>query len=196
MIFYEGNLPYGLYCIVSGKVKIYKMDKEGHQHIVRLLGPGEMVGYRCLLANEPYSATAETLEETQVCFIDKKSLFHILESHPATAFHVMCSLAKDLGKAEYQMVNIVHKNIRERLAELLLVFLKKYGKKEEKGIRLNISLTREEMAELIGSTQESVIRLMSEFKQDGIIAVDGRSITILNAEKLVKTANVSDGSTA
>ncbi|MDZ4224926.1 MAG: helix-turn-helix domain-containing protein, partial [bacterium] len=88
--------------------------------------------------------------------------------------------------------NIVHKNIRERLAELLLVFEKKYGKKVQNGVRLNISLTREELAELIGTTQESVIRLISEFKQDGLIAVDGRIITILNHDRLIETANLPE----
>ncbi|MDP2599121.1 MAG: Crp/Fnr family transcriptional regulator [Deltaproteobacteria bacterium] len=192
IIFYEGNQPYGLYCICSGKIKVFKVDEQGHQQIVRLAGPGDILGYRCLLSNEPYSATAESLEDADVCFMDKNTFFHVLETHPATAFNVMSRLAQDLGQAEKQVVNIVHKNIRERLAELLLVFEKKYGKKVQNGVRLNISLTREELAELIGTTQESVIRLISEFKQDGLIAVDGRIITILNHDRLIETANLPE----
>jgi len=192
VIFYEGNQPYGLYCINSGKVKIYKMDADGHQQIVRLAGPGDIMGYRCLLAGQPYTATAETLEEAHVCFVDKKTFFHVLETHPATAFHVMTLLAGDLGKAEQQITNIVHKNIRERLAELLLVFKSKYGEKGKTGIKLNINLTREELAELIGTTQESVIRLISEFKQDKLIAVAGREITLIDLPKIIQTANLAD----
>lgn len=82
------------------------MDPEGDQQIVRLAGPGDLMGYRSLLAAEAYSATAETLEEAQICFIDKKTFFHVLETHPSRAFHVLSALAHDLGRAESQMVNL------------------------------------------------------------------------------------------
>lgn len=192
VIFYEGNQPYGLYCVNSGKIKIYKMDSEGHQQIVRLAGAGDIMGYRCLLAGEPYSATAETIEEATVCFFDKKTFFHILETHPKTAFHVMTALAKDLRHAEDQMTNFVHKNVRERLAELLIAFKTKYGEKTKTGFKINIQLSREELAELIGTTQESVIRLISEFKTDGLIHVEGRNITLLDLPRLATTANFVD----
>lgn len=192
VVFYEANQPYGLYCIASGKVKVYKMDPQGHQQIVRLAGPGDLLGYRCLLGGEPYSATAETLEEAEICFVDKRTFFHVLETHPITAFHVLSLLSKDLGRAESQMVNLVHKNIRERLAELLLVFEKRYGEKTKNGIRINLSLTREELAELIGTTQESVIRLITEFKEDGLIGVEGRQITLLDIPGLAETANLPE----
>lgn len=192
VVFYEGNTPYGLYCIASGKIKIYKSDPQGHQQIVRLAGSGDILGYRCLLGEEPYAATAETIEEADICFVDKRTFFHVLDTHPVTAFRVLSVLARDLGKAEAKMVDLVHKNIRERLAELFLAFQVKYGQKAKNGVRLNITLTREELAELIGTTQESVIRLISEFKQDGLIEVDGRNITLLNLKKLTETANLPE----
>lgn len=192
VIFYEGNQPYGLYCVSSGKVKIFKMDADGHQQIVRLAAPGDIMGYRCLLAGQPYTSSAETLEEANICFIDKKTFFHVLDTHPITASHVMTLLATDLGRAERQIANMVHKNIRERLAELFLVFKNKYGEKTKQGVKLNISLTREEIAELIGTTQESVIRLISEFKQDNLITVTGREITLLDLSRLTETANLAD----
>lgn len=192
IIFYEGNEPYGLYCIKEGKIKIYKMDAEGHQQIVRLAGPGDTLGYRCLLAGEPYTANAETLEEATICFIDRKTFNYILETHPGTAFHVMGILAHDLRRAEDKLTRLVHKSVRERLAEIFLVFKVKYGQKIKDGIKLNISLSREEMAELIGTTQETVIRLLSEFKNDGLIAVKGREITLLDIPALSATANLPD----
>lgn len=191
-IFYEGNQPYGIYCVASGKVKIFKTDPDGHQQIVRLASGGDLLGYRSLLAGEPYSASAEALEEVNACFVDKRTFYHILDTHPVTALHVLTNLAKDLGRAESQMVNLAHKNVRERFAEILLILQKKYGEKGGKGIRLKISLTREELAELIGTTQESVIRLMTEFKTDGLIAVDGRDITLLNVPKIFETANLPE----
>ncbi len=192
IIFYEGNQPYGLYCINKGKVKIYKTNTEGNQRIVRLAGPGDIIGYRCLLSNQPYAGTAETLEETTICFIDKTNFFHLLERHSATSSRVMALLAADLGRAEKQMLDITHKNIRERLAELLLILKNKYGRENRRGVELDLKLTRREMAELIGTTQESLIRLISEFKKDGLLETDGKNITLLDLNKLLETANLTD----
>lgn len=192
VVFYEGNQPLGVYCVSAGKIKIYKSDQEGHQQIVRLAGAGDLLGYRSMLAGAPYSATAETLEEAEICFMDRKTFLDLLKTHPATAVHLMTALAQDLGTAEQKLMDMAHKNVRERLAELLLVFHKNYGEKTTNGSRLKISLTREEIAELIGTTQESVIRLLSEFKQDGLIAVEGRNITLLDLGKITETANLPD----
>lgn len=190
IIFYEGNHPYGLYCINSGKVKIYKTDPEGNHQIVRLAGAGDILGYRCLLSGEPYTATAETLEEATICFMDKNSFFHLLQTHPKTAANIMNLLANDLGYAEKQLLNISHKNIRERLAELFLVLKNKYGKKTDQGIELDIELTRQEMADLIGTTQESLIRLIRDFKEEGLILVKKRKITLQDLTQLIEAANI------
>ncbi len=192
IIFYEGNQPYGLYCINKGKVKIYKASTEGTQRIVRLAGPGDIIGYRCLLSNQPYAGTAETLEETTVCFIDKTTFFHLLEKHSATSLRITTLLAEDLGRAEKQMLDVAHKNIRERFAELLLILKNKYGRENSRGTELKIKLTRREMAELIGTTQESLIRLLSEFKKDGLLEADGHVITLLDFNKLLEIANLTD----
>lgn len=192
IIFYEGNQPYGLYCIVEGKIKIYKTDAEGHQQIVRLAGPGDILGYRALLSGEPYEASSETLEPSVICFFDKSTFFRILETHPTTAFNVMKLLAKDLGTAEKQTLSITHKNLRERLAELFLTFKNRYGKRVNGGVLLDINLTREELAELIGATQESVIRMISDFREEGLITVDGRFVTIKDAQKLTTVAHLSE----
>lgn len=192
VIFYEGNQPYGLYCVSDGDIKIYKSDIEGHQQIVRLAGPGDILGYRALLSGQSYEATAETLKPSRICFFDKSTFFKVLESHPTTAFHVMELLAKDLGKAERKTLSIAHKNVRERLAELLLILKTQYGKKTDNGIMLDILLTREEISELIGTSQESVIRTMSDFRKEKLIRVTGRSIVITNMPKLLTVANLPE----
>lgn len=191
-IFQEGAYPGGLYCIVKGKVKIFKTDSHGNKQIVRLAGPGDILGYRCLLSQEPYTANAEALEEVTICFISKKLFLHLLESSPKTAFNVMALLSKNLGQAEQQLFNTNHKNIRERMAELLLVFKRRYGEETKEGIHLNIQLSRNEIAEMIGTTQESAIRLMSDFKQNKLIAVEGRKITLLDVPGLIQIANLDD----
>ena len=90
------------------------------------------------------------------------------------------------------MINMVRKNVRERLAELLLTFRVKYGEKDKAGVKLKISLTREELAEIIGTSQESVIRLITEFKHDGRIAFHGRDIPLLDVPRLIETAALVD----
>lgn len=192
MLFYEGNKPYGLYCIRSGKVKLYKMSLDGHQKIVRIAGPGDILGYRCLLANEPYAATAETLEKADICFIDKNTFDNILEKNPKTARNVMSVLANDLKKAEDDNFSMVHKSVRERLAELLLLFKKRFGTKEGNNFSLQISLSRQEMAECIGTTPETVIRTLSEFKKEGLIIEKDHVLVLPNLAKLAIAARIED----
>jgi CRP/FNR family transcriptional regulator, polysaccharide utilization system transcription regulator len=192
VIFYEGNQPFGIYCVSSGKVKVYKSDPEGHQDIVRIAGAGDILGYRCLLSNESYMATAETLELAEICFIDKQTFFHILETHPTTSFRVMRQLATDVRQAEEQVSRLVHHSVRERLAELFLVLRSKYGEETSQGVRLNLTLTRAEWAELVGTTQETVIRLFSQFRQDGILAMEGKKVVLQDIPGLAAVANLID----
>lgn len=192
MLFQEGDQPKGLYCVYSGKVKVYKMDANGNQQIVRLAGPGDLVGYRSLLIDEPYLANAESLEETHLCYLAKQDFFHILGNHPRTAMNVIQLLAGNLGHAESQLIALSHKTVRERLAEFLLHFKEKYGIQTPRGIRLNISLTRLELAELIGTTRESATRLLSDFKKKRLIATQGREITLLDVPRLLEAANLAE----
>lgn len=191
-LFYQGNNPYGLYCLKSGKVKVVKMDVDGNQHIVRIAGPGDVLGYRSLLADDTYSASAETIEDSTICFIDRSIFTHILDSHPKTASLVMKMMAQELKRAEEQEVNLVHRSVGERLAELLLVFNNRYGKKTKEGSELELALTRQEWAEIVGTTQESVIRLLSDFKKQKMINTSGKKIVILDMDALVEYANIYD----
>lgn len=190
IIFYEGNNPFGVYCIFSGRVKLYKMGGNGRPQIVRLAGPGDILGYRSLFAEEPYHATAEALEKTEICCIDKGAFMNVVEKNPVLGFNLLRKLSKELGTAENMATNIAQKPARERMAELLLVLKKSFGKKGKKGPEIDLQLSREEMAEMIGTTQETAIRLLSDFKKENLILVQDREITILNTQALVKVANL------
>lgn len=190
IIFYEGNPSFGLYCIYSGRVKLYKTGVDGRQQIVRIAGPGNLLGYRAIFADEPYHATAETLEDASICCIDKKTFFNILSENQNLAHQMMRKLARELRLAEELATSIAQKSVRERMAELLLMMKKAYGKPTKNGTVIDLQLSREEMAEMIGVTQETAIRLLSEFKKDKMIEVKEREITIINPEALTKTANL------
>ena len=190
VVFYEGNQAYGLYCVFSGRIKLYKTGVDGKQQIVRIAGPGDLLGYRSLFAQEPYHATAEALEEATICCIDKNAFFPVLAKNPTLAINIIKKLSKELRAAEDLATSIAQRSVRERMAELLLMLKETYGKPGKKGVRINLELSREEMAEMIGITQETAIRLLSEFKQDGLIDVQDRSITILKPDVLLETARL------
>lgn len=192
VIFYEGNRAYGLYCIFEGRIKLYKMGEDGKRQIVRIAGPGDLLGYRSLFVDEPYSATAEAIEDSVICCIDKNAFFPVLSNHPDLALNIIKKLSVELREAENLATRIAQKNVRERMAELLLILKETYGKPSNRGTIIGLELTREEMGEMIGITPETTIRLLSEFKKDGMINVEERKITILNLPALVETARIDD----
>ncbi len=192
MLFYAGNQAYGLYCLFSGQVKLYKTGVDGRQQIVRIAGPGDLLGYRSLFSNEPYTATAEILEDATICCIDKNTFFPLLSKNPDMALDIIKKLSKELRQAEDMATSIAQRSVRERMAELLLMLRGTYGKPSQKGVRIGLHLSRQELAEMVGITQETAIRLLSEFKSDRMIEVKDREITIVDSEALLKTARLEN----
>lgn len=187
-IFHEGNRINGIYCINKGKVKLFQIGAEGKEQIIRFAKEGDIIGYRALLSEEPLSASAATLEEATVCFIPKSQIFKILQSNPNFNFKMLKLLSHELGEAARIITDLAQKPVRERLAESLLLLKDTFDLDEEKNIQ--VKLSREELANIIGTATESVIRLLSEFKKDKLIEVDGRNIKLLNIPALTKTANI------
>jgi len=190
-LFNEGSYPFGVYCINDGKVKLSHLGDDGKEQIIRLLRGGDVMGYRALLSGERYSASAIALEDTQVCFIPKELFISVLKNDTGLAFEMMKLLSDELHKAEVKLTHLAQKPIRERLAETLLFIKETYGY-EADGITLSVRLSREEIANLVGTATESTIRLLSEFKKDGMVELDGKKIKILRQKELIKTANLQD----
>lgn len=191
VIFFQGNPPFGLYCVNSGKIKISKMGNDGKEAIVRLASGGDVLGHRSLFSNENYTATATALEDTAICFLDKKFIFKAIQEQPTVAMNIIQKLSKEMGTAETRSASMSQKTVRERLAELLITLGKSYGVVENGRTRLDIKLTREEMASMIGTTNETVIRFMSELKDEGVIEQEGKIIFIKNDEALLDMANLN-----
>lgn len=190
-IFLQGNPSFGLYCISSGKIKITKTGLDGKESIVRIASEGDVLGHRSLFSKENYSATATTIEETTVCFIDKKYIYNALKKEPSIALNLIQQLSREMGSAEAKAASLSQKSVKERLSELLLSLKSTYGIQEDKRTRLDIKLTREEMASMIGTSVETVIRFMTELKDEGLIEQEGKVIFILNEEGLLETANLN-----
>lgn len=191
IIFNEGNNPYGLFCISVGKVKVFRTGQDGKDQIVRMAKDGDVIGYRALLTSETYNASAVALEDCDICFIPRDSFFRVLKDNNKLSLGLIKLLADDLKKAEQTITDLAQKTVRERMAEALLFLRQTYGL-EADGQTISVVLSREEMASLVGTATETAIRLLSEFKNDGIVAFAGKKIQILNNEKLIRTANIDN----
>lgn len=190
-IFFQGNPPFGLYCISSGKIKVSKLGNDGKESIIRIAGPGDVLGHRSLFSKENYSATATVIEDAAICFIDKNYIHSLLKKEPSVALNIIQKLSHEMGAAEARNASMSQKSARERLAELLLSFMKSYGHEEDDGrTRLDIKLNRDEIASIVGTAHETIIRLISEFKDEGIIEQEGKTMFIVDEEKLMDFANL------
>lgn len=187
VIYNEGSRISGCYCIHSGIIKLYKTGFEGREHIIRFAKKGEIIGYRSLLSNDFACHTAKVLEDAQVCFVPGETLFKLLESNSKFSLEMLKLACVELGEANTFITDIAQKTVRERLAEVLLILKESFGLDEDKN--LQIVLTREELGNIIGTATESVIRLLSEFKENNWIEINGRKIRMLDIKALQKVAS-------
>jgi CRP-like cAMP-binding protein len=191
-IFYEDNMPLGIYCLSKGSIKLTKSNKDGKEQIVRFAREGEFLGYRALIAEEPLVATATCVEDTICCFIPKQVFLDLLESNHVINKHMLKSLCHDLGIADEKIQSLAQKSVRERLAETLLFLQKTFlDEKNADPNLISVTLPREDIANIAGTATETVIRLLSEFKADKLIEMDGKRIRILNKDGLERISHAS-----
>lgn len=188
VIMHEGARPQGIYCIHKGKAKLYKIGTEGKEQIVRFATNGDMIGYRSILSDEPIGASVTALEDTFACYIPKSSFFEVIEENPKFSLNVLKLSCHELGEAGKMIASLAQKTVRERLAEILLILRTTFGEDEEGYI--DIKLTREEIANMVGTATESAIRLLSEMKEESLISTQGKRIRIEEKASLKKIASV------
>jgi CRP/FNR family transcriptional regulator len=184
-----------LYCISDGTLKLYKTGPTGKEQIIRLVFPGDILGYRALIAEEDYSATAEALEDGEACLITRDEFQKLLAQNPAFSQALLKALCQDLGIMRERLLQMAQKSVRERLAETLLLLLEageKYQPVQPFGDRwvIPVNLPREDLANIAGTSTETVIRLMSEFKHDGLVDTVGKQTYILNRKELRRIAGM------
>jgi CRP/FNR family transcriptional regulator, polysaccharide utilization system transcription regulator len=187
-IYHEGSRITGCYFIQSGIIKIFKTGTDGKEQIIRFAKAGELIGFRSVFSNEAACTTAQVHDECITCFIPSEIMINLVKTNGNFALDLVQLSCKELGEANEYITDIAQKTVRERLAEVLLQLKNNFGLDNEQF--LQISLTREEMANLVGTATESVIRLLSEFREDHIIELQGRKIKITNLASLTKTANM------
>lgn len=187
-IYEEGNRINGIYCIHQGTIKIYKTGLEGKEQIIMFGRSGDIFGYRSVINNEPACTSVKVIDEVCLCFIPTDTLYHLLRENSEFGIELLQIACKELDESNNYITDIAQKSVRERLAEVLLSLESKFGVNDENII--NVSLTREELANLIGTATESVIRLLSEFKNDGLIEIQGRKIKIKDIARIKKISNL------
>lgn len=188
ILYQEGSRISGFYCINSGIIKVFKTGFDGKEQIIRFAKKGDFIAYRSVLSNEPACTSAKVIEDCQVCFIPSEILIQLSKVNSTFALELLKLACHELGEANSFITDIAQKTVRERLAEILLLLVQEFGVDENKFLK--ISLTREELANIVGTATESVIRLLSEFKTDKIVELSGRKIRILNIKALEKISNV------
>lgn len=188
IIYKEGQRISGIYCVNSGVVKIYKTGIAGKEQIIKFAKPGDIFGYRSIMNGEPACTSAKVHDDAVVCHVIASELYALLRKNNEFAIDLLQLACAELGEANNFITDMAQKNVRERLAEILIFLKEEFGTDDDD--ILKITLTREELANLIGTATESVIRLLSEFKSENIVELRGRRIKIVDESKLRKTGNI------
>ncbi|MFD2550608.1 Crp/Fnr family transcriptional regulator [Bizionia sediminis] len=182
IIFDEGETLHGIYCVRSGVCKLTKLSANGKDQTVKLLGKGEILGQRSLISDERTNLSAVALNNIELCFVPKDQIITPLNDNKNFSMDVLKGMAKDLREAEDDIINMAQKSVKQRLAETLLHIQNTFGTDADGA--LNIILSREDYASIVGTATESAIRILSQFKKEGLITTSGKHIKIKDPEGL------------
>lgn len=183
-IFHEGQPGSAFYIVKTGRIKVFKLAEDGRELILGIFGDGALFGDVPVFDGGPYPAGAATLVDTRVYSINRDDFERLVMGHPAIALKVIRVLGKRLRQAHGFVMEIAMKSAPQRLSSLLLKLADEYGVESDEGLVLDIPLTRQEIAELMGVSRETAIRELSKFGRAGTIKLDGKRIFILDRPKL------------
>ena len=176
VIFEEGEALNGVFCVRDGICKLTKLSANGKDQIVKLVVKGELLGQRSLISDESANLKATALNDMELCFIPKSEIIDDLKKNPDFSFDVLKSMARDLKEADDVIVNMAQKSVRQRLAEVLVSINESFGTNPDG--TLSVILSREDFASIVGTATESAIRVLSQFKKEGLISTIGKQIKI------------------
>jgi len=187
-IFYEGEPNLGLFILCSGKVKISRSSRFGKRQILGLAGPCGLLEEKDLFLKDQRTVSAVAMEDSVVCFVKREDFLALMKRQPQIAFRLVERLAVELEEAEGRIASLSALDVRRRLAGLLLRLAHRHGTLTSDGPLIEIELTREEIAEMTGTTHETVIRILSGFKKENLIREFQKQILLTNEERLRRIA--------
>lgn len=184
VVYLDGDECSGLYIIRTGRLKLVRSSSTGKEQIINILNPGDLLGFEVFYEGRTYRNTAVAMEDSELCYIEKNAFFKILEREPDISKKLIISLGKELNHAYERIGNLGLLNAKEKLGHLLYTLADEYGVKADAGVKLNLNLSRLEIAELLGITQETSIRLLKSFKEDGVLDIKRKEIVIKSMSRL------------
>ncbi|MBS1752285.1 MAG: response regulator [Bacteroidetes bacterium] len=187
IVYFEGNHPNRLFYVLKGKVKTYKVNEEGKELVTDLYSPGDFLGHIALLEGTTYKDTAETIDETELALIPKKDFEDLLNNNQEVSRKFIELLAKNISEKEFQLLRLAYNSLRRKVADALLLLQKKYPQNKDENFIIDIS--RENLANIAGTATESLIRTLSDFRNEKIIDIKNGNIEILNRKKLENLLN-------
>lgn len=188
LIYPEGARIKGCYFVYSGIIKIYQTGHEGKEQIIKFDQTGDIFGFRSVIRHEPACTSVESHTDSIVCYIPDALLLNLIRNNSGFAYDMIQIACKELGDSNRYIRDIAQKSVKERLAEILLLIADDFGMENDGSLKLNI--TREELSNFVGTATETVIRLLSDYKQEGIVESKGRKIKLLHIEKLKTIAGL------
>ncbi|HET9056736.1 MAG TPA: response regulator [Chitinophagaceae bacterium] len=187
LIYLEGNHPNRLYYIVKGKVKAYKTNEDGKELVTELYSTGDFLGYVALLEGSVYKDTAETLEESELAIIPKEDFDELITKNPEVIKKFIQLMAKNISDKENQLLSLAYNSLRKKVAEAILLLHKKFKQAQDEEFVIDIS--RESLATIAGTATESLIRTLSDFKNEKLIDIKDGNIVLLDIAKLEHMLN-------
>lgn len=186
-IYMEANYSRGVYFVVKGKVKTYKIHEQGKELITEIYKEGDFFGYLSLLENEKHTDSAAALEDTELCLIPKEDFLDLIYKNAAVSRKFIKMLSDNIQEREEKLVNLAYNSVRKKISDILVNLANKNKKDGQAQTTINIS--REDLANLAGTATETTIRTLSDFKDEGLIDIKGGSITILKLDRLATMRN-------
>ncbi len=184
VIFSEGDPSEWLYIVTEGKVKITKLSQEGKEIILEVIHPADFFGGLAVIRGFPYPANAIAMEDTKLLKISRSNLMRVLDRFPNLMYCMAQQVGERMRESHETLKNIALERVEARIASLLLKLSDKTGKKIDEGIAIDMKLTKQDIAEMVGTTVETSIRTMSKLKKTGIVAEKDGRILIRNLDKL------------
>ena len=188
VLFHEGTRPLGVFCVNAGTIKVFRHGIDGKEQIIKVSKAGDLLGYKALISEQHYAHSAQALEDCVVCFIPKEDFLKLLEPGSKFYMDLLKAVCSEHEEVSARMTEMAQRSVRQRLALTLIMLKDTYGVEQDVEGTIEINLTREDLANIVGTATESLIRLLNQFKKDGLISSSGRKIKIVNTDGLIQAA--------
>ncbi len=179
-IFHAGDPPDALYIVWMGQVKLLRHSEEGRDVVLDVIGPGHMFGEMAVFDGAPYSSSAQAMEDVAVVAISRPDFFRLLERYPSVSLAVISELSRRLRSASDLVHSLAVERVERRIARMLLKLAASTAQRSQNGLVIDLPLTRQDIADMTGTTVETAIRVMSRFRRQGLITTERGRVIVLD----------------